>query len=47
MGDFNFDNPMGKIPSDWKQQGVTSKEVVMSFANGKFKVKNYSSAKPK
>ncbi len=44
---FNFDNPMGKIPSDWKQQGVTSKEVVMSFANGKFKVKNYSSAKPK
>jgi hypothetical protein len=44
---FNFDNPMGKIPSDWKQMGVTSKQVIMSFAEGKLKVRDYETTPSK
>ena len=38
---LNFDNPFGAIPKDWKQKGILTKYVVLSFAKGKLKVKDY------
>lgn len=38
---LNFDNPFGKIPKLFRQKGIKSKYIILSFPHGKLNVQDY------
>jgi hypothetical protein len=38
---LNFNNPFGSISKAWKNKGIKTKSVIMSFAGNKISVKDY------
>lgn len=38
---LNFDNSFGSIPVEWRQKGIKTKYILMSFNKGRLRVRDY------